>query len=260
MTNNVPNGYLKNMKFVLFDIDGTLIDSGGAGSRALDSAFEELFSIKNAFSTISMAGKTDPQILAEGLSLHGIRIDNGIIPEFYRTYVKHLKNNIDAGKGHVKKGIREALDVISSKNGFTMGLLTGNIEDGARIKLECFGLGSYFGSGAFGSDHEDRNRLLPLAIDRLYRTTGEKVGFSECVVIGDTPRDVECSKPYGALAIAVATGPYPSDALRAADADVVLEDLSDTEGLMSILEDKKSLIRNYKSRENLPSPLFSKEG
>ena len=224
------------MKFVLFDIDGTLIDSGGAGTRALNRAFEEMFNVRDAFKSISMAGKTDPQIISEGLMRHGIDNSNGFVPEFYRAYVRHLKTYIDAGRGHIKKGVREALDAIKSHGGYVTGLLTGNIEEGAKIKLECFGLDSYFSLGAFGSDDEDRNRLLPLAINKLNERAMLRVTFSDCVVIGDTPRDIECSKPYGALAIAVATGPYPFSALEDAGADVVLWDLSDTGGFMSILE------------------------
>lgn len=220
----------------MFDIDGTLIDSGGAGTRAMDSAFEEMFSVRSAFKEIRMDGKTDPQIINEGLELHGIENSSGVVPEFCRTYVRHLKNDISGNRGHVKKGVREVLDALMSRSGYVMGLLTGNIEEGARIKLEYFGLDSYFSLGAFGSDDEDRNRLLPLAINKMFDKTGQRVIFSDCAVIGDTPRDIECSKPYGALAIAVATGSYPFRVLAAAGADVVLEDLSDTDGLINRLE------------------------
>jgi phosphoglycolate phosphatase-like HAD superfamily hydrolase len=225
------------MKLILFDIDGTLIDSGGAGTRAMDTAFEELFSVRSAFKEIRMDGKTDPQIINEGLRLHGVAGPNGAVPEFYSIYLRHLRNNIYGG-GHIKKGVREALDALCSRDNYVMGLLTGNIEEGARIKLERFGLDSYFSLGVFGSDDEDRNRLLPLAIDKLYGKTMQRVAYSDCVVIGDTPRDIECSKPYGALAIAVATGSYPSSVLAEAGADVVLDDLSDTDSLMSILEQR----------------------
>ncbi len=224
------------MKFLLFDIDGTLIDSGGAGIRSLNLAFEEMFSVGNAFETIRMAGKTDPQILREALALHGIESPNGIVPEFYRTYIRHLSEQIGKGKGHVKPGMREALEILKDREEFALGLLTGNIEGGAAIKLGHFGLRSYFVTGAFGSDAEDRNSLLPIAVEKLRSTTSVAVPFTDCVVIGDTPRDVDCARPYGAFSVAVATGPYSSAALSAAGADVVFEDLSDTKGFLSVLQ------------------------
>jgi phosphoglycolate phosphatase len=227
------------MKYILFDIDGTLIDSGGAGTRSLDLAFEEIFAVPDAFRNISMAGKTDMQILKEGLKLHRIdrRIDslNGAGPAFFKTYIIHLRNTIDKKKGQIKPGVEKALEVLKSDNGCTLGLLTGNIEEGAMVKLRAFGLDSYFQTGAFGDDSEDRNELLPVAVDKLYKRTSLKVGFRDCIVIGDTPSDIECSKPYGALAVAVATGPYASGILADAGADVVFEDLSDTDRFISVL-------------------------
>jgi phosphoglycolate phosphatase len=223
------------MKFILFDIDGTLLDSGGAGTRSLNLAFEEIFAVKDAFRSISMAGKTDPQILREGCLLHNIDCSNGYIPEFFRSYTGHLRENIVKSTGHVKPGIREALREIQTQKGYVLGLLTGNIEAGARIKLGCFGLSAYFNVGAFGDDDEDRDRLLPVAVDKLCKQNSVQVSFRDCVVIGDTPRDVSCSKPYGAFSVAVATGPYPAGALIEAGADVVFNDLSDTAALMSVI-------------------------
>jgi len=224
------------MKFILFDIDGTIMDSGGAGTRAMDTAFMELFSVGNAFQTISMAGKTDMQILKEGFELHNVDYSNGVIPEFYRTYIRYLKQNIRDALGHIKPGIREALRELQAQKEFVLGLLTGNIEEGARIKLDFFGLNDYFNVGAFGSDDEDRDRLLPIAVVKLFKRNSLHVCFRDCIVVGDTPRDISCSKPYGAFSVAVATGPYSAAALSKAGADVVLNDLSDTEAFMSILK------------------------
>ena len=223
------------MKFILFDIDGTIMDSGGAGTRAMNSAFMELFSVTDAFRKISMAGKTDFQILKEGCALHNIDCSNGAVPEFYRVYVRHLQENMRSPSGHLKPGINRALQKLHNHEDFILGLLTGNIEEGAMIKLGAFGLDTYFDVGAFGSDDEDRDRLLPIALDKLSRRQSLQLSYEDCIVIGDTPRDVTCSKPYGAFSIAVATGPYSAASLSAAGADIVLDDLSDTNTFMSIL-------------------------
>lgn len=224
------------MKFLLFDIDGTLIDSGGAGCRAMDTAFEELFSIREAFRTINMAGKTDGQIIREGMELHGIDSSNGVVPEFFRSYIRHLKENLGLRSGHVKPGIVDALDSLNGRRGYITGLLTGNIEAGAWLKLDTFGIGSYFEVGAFGSDDNDRNNLLPIAVEKLFARRALRVPYSDCVVIGDTPRDVECAKLHGAAVVGVATGPYTVKTLADAGADAVFADLSDTGRFIGTLE------------------------
>jgi phosphoglycolate phosphatase-like HAD superfamily hydrolase len=228
---------LKMMKLILFDIDGTLIDSGGAGSRSLNLAFKKMFGVDNAFRGIEMAGKTDPQIVREAFLLYGVDSSDGLMPAFFETYTGFLKDCVHNAEGHVKPGIGKILACLASQKGLVLGLLTGNIEEGARIKLERYGLNSYFRTGAFGSDSEDRNKLLPLATAKLYREIAVKVDYRDCVVIGDTPRDIDCSKPYGALAVGVATGTYSAQALADAGADVVFTDLSDTAGLLSLIDE-----------------------
>lgn len=222
------------MRLILFDIDGTLIDSGGAGVRALDLALRELFSIENGFHGISMAGKTDPSIMREGLIKHGLSAD-GNLDLVTESYLRHLKSEIQNNRKTIKPGICETLEKLCTVHGIALGLLTGNIERGARIKLEPFGLNRYFPSGAFGSDDEDRNMLLPVAVSRYQALTSHTIQIEECLVVGDTPRDVECAKIHGAACFAVATGPYSAEALRDAGADYVVEDLSDQNSLLQIL-------------------------
>lgn len=222
------------MRLILFDIDGTLIDSGGAGTRSLNLAFEKVFSIENAFNGISMAGKTDTQIMKEALVKHGISTDGNLSP-IIDAYLRHLREEINNNRKYAKPGVYEILEKLSLIRNVGVGLLTGNIEPGARIKLEPFSLNKYFPAGAFGSDDEDRNRLLPIAIKRFEELYKRKTRADECMVIGDTPRDVHCAKIYGAMCIGVATGPYPSDALIAAGADHVVENLSGHNTLLQFL-------------------------
>lgn len=219
------------MRLVLFDIDGTLIDSGGAGVRSLDLALKDLFFIENGFHGISMAGKTDTQIIKEGIIKHGLSA-NGTIDAVIKAYLNYLRREINNDRKHVKPGIYEALEELKPLQDLGLGLLTGNIEQGARIKLEPFRLNEYFPAGAFGSDDEDRNNLLPIAVKRFEELFQQKIEPDNCIIVGDTPRDVECAHIYGAMCIAVATGPYSYDDLIEAGADYVFQDLSDRNALL----------------------------
>jgi phosphoglycolate phosphatase-like HAD superfamily hydrolase len=216
------------MKFILFDIDGTLMSTGGAGVRALDYAFRDVLGVERAFEGISMAGKTDLLIVKEGLAKHSHSNENGIVPQVLNAYLRHLSREIQNDARHLKPGIQRALDTLQTMPEYTIGLLTGNLEAGARIKLDAFNIYDYFLCGAFGSDNEDRNLLLPVAAQRFREKKQQEIDFRHCIIVGDTPRDVACAKPYGAACIAVATGPYPVETLRQTDADIVMDDLSDT--------------------------------
>lgn len=220
------------MKLILFDIDGTLIDSGEAGTRALNLAFEELFSIHNVFNGISMAGKTDIQIMKEALRIHGLNHQDGSIETLCLCYLKYLSLQINNPARHLKPFIHKTLNLLSKTKDITLGLLTGNIKEGAKIKLSPFGIDRYFSIGAFGDDDENRNRLLPVAVERFRELYKEDIDYRDCIIIGDTPRDVECAKVHGAIAVAVATGHYPYESLLETDADIVLRDIS---GLMPFI-------------------------
>jgi phosphoglycolate phosphatase-like HAD superfamily hydrolase len=223
-------------KLILFDIDGTLIGSGGAGTRALNKSFNEIFSIPDGFKGVSMAGKTDIEIMKEGMRRHRIDPEEGLVKRMVEGYIYHLGKEINNNGRHLKPGIKEIISKLKNVDGFYLGLLTGNLEKGARLKLEPFGINPYFPFGAFGSDDEDRNSLLPIAIKKFFDIYKISLKPEETVVIGDTPRDVACSKPFGAFSVVVATGPYSFEKLQNSGADLVLKDLRCQERLLDHLQ------------------------
>ena len=225
------------LTFVLFDIDGTLVSLDGAGSRSLNRAMEELLQVKDGFRNIDFAGKTDLQIIREALDTLGLADRDDLLHSLLDRYLVYLRAEVSTGRGHVKKGVRELLDALQDL-GIYIGLLTGNAETGARLKLEPFGLNRYFPVGAFGSDSEDRNLLLPIAVQRLQEAGSVSVSYEKCVVIGDTPKDVECAHVHGASAIAITTGTYPLKDLEKTDAELAVADLSHTEKILDWIRRK----------------------
>jgi phosphoglycolate phosphatase-like HAD superfamily hydrolase len=227
------------MRLLLFDIDGTLIDSGGAGSRALEHAFESVLGIRGAVmgvDGVSLAGKTDPQIIREVLTINERPYTERLREALTEAYLERLDSEIANNQKRMMPGVHELLETLAGMGAGPMGLLTGNVEAGARKKLAPFGLNQYFAVGAYGSDHEDRNQLLPAAIARYEAAFGRAVAPAECVVIGDTPRDVECAHAHGARALGVATGPYSVQELKDAGADFTVADLADPAALHYLMK------------------------
>jgi len=225
---------------VLFDIDGTLVLTGRAGLRAMNRACEEVIGRPDALKGITVAGRTDWIILQDALEQHGLRLDDGTLDELRRRYVRHLAEEIQhPGQGvkDVMPGIRALLEELNRRPDIALALLTGNFEEGARIKLEHFDLWKYFRCGAFGGDSADRNDLVPVAIRRA-RECGiaADIDPSQVLVVGDTPHDVACARAAGAIPVAVATGGYTVDQLCATGADHVFKDLSDTRAFLRLLD------------------------
>jgi len=218
--------------FVLFDIDGPLVSLDGAGSRSLNRAMEDFLGIPNGFRDIDFAGKTDFQIIREGLQKFDLLDRDDLLNSLLDRYLAYLSTEVATGRGHVKEGVRELLFNLQDLRGVYLGLLTGNVEAGARLKLEPFGLNRFFPVGAFGDDSEDRNLLLPFAVQRLLDSESISVNYDHCVVIGDTPNDVECAQVHGASCIAVATGTFSPEELEKTTADLVLSDLSNKEQIV----------------------------
>ena len=228
------------MHLVLFDIDGTLVLTGGAGVRAMNRACEDLVRSENAMAGVTFAGRTDWSILDDILRNHGHTLDEIRLEELRTRYVAHLAEEIvlpGRGAKDVMPGIRALLDALAMRPAVHVGLLTGNFVEGARIKLEHFDLWKYFRWGAFGGDAANRNDLVPIAVSRA-REHGVDVDAlrpADVLVVGDTPNDIECALVAGATPVAVATGSYSAGELRAAGAEIVFDDLSDTAAFLELL-------------------------
>ncbi len=272
------------MKLLLFDVDGTLVLTGGAAVRAMDDAFHEVFGIRGAFDHVPMPGRTDGAILkdaftrsipqsavlksgfmarscgptlpphagheavpCEALAATGVHPVDGEIARYKAEYFARFAEEIGKpvpmdpakpGRHRFKgvlPGVREVLHALDGRPDVFLGLLTGNYEQGARIKLEYFDLWRYFRCGAYGDDSLDRHALVPVAIERSRHAGCPPVAPRDVVIIGDTPLDVACARDAGVSCLAVATGGYSVDALRATGAGTVFESLSDTNAVVQAL-------------------------
>lgn len=230
-------------RLVLFDIDGTLLWSDGAGRRAITRALAEVFGDPGP-AEHRFDGKTDPQIVREMMRLAG-RDDADIderMPPLFARYVACLEEELRDPAHHAEPlpGVMELLDALSRRADVALGLLTGNLVEGARAKLHAVGIDpDIFVVGAFGSDHEHRPELPAIAQRRARAILGIEIPGRHVVVIGDTPADVQCGRGIGARAIGVATGRFPVDELMAHGAVAAFDDLSDTAAVVgAILADE----------------------
>ncbi len=216
------------MKLLLFDIDQTLINTGGAGLRALDRACQKLFSLENAMSGISPHGKTDPAIAREILRvrLGAGEAAPGQIETILEAYLFFLKDEVRLSPTYrVLPGILSILDEMVGRKDVVLGLATGNIELGARVKLERGGLNRYFTFGGFGSDSEDRTELVRKAAEKAAYENGGSIQPFDTFVIGDTPLDIDAGKRAGFKTVGVGTGSYSVDQLLASGAMIAVADL-----------------------------------
>ncbi|UCF18544.1 MAG: HAD family hydrolase [Gemmatimonadota bacterium] len=224
---------------VLFDIDGTLLLTDGAGRTAIRAALEAVYGTAGDLEDYTFHGKTDPQIVVElmtGAGLPKAEVRR-LMPEVWPAYLDRLEGELAVrrSEGRIKllPGIVDLLETLSGREDVLLGLLTGNIEEGARRKLEAAGLAAHFKIGAYGSDSEIRSEIARVAEERSRSVCGN--GASAVVVVGDTPEDVRCARAVGGFAMAVATGRHGIEELVAAGADAVFEDFSDTEKVIHCL-------------------------
>jgi len=225
-------------RLLLFDIDGTLVLTGGAGKRAMDRAFEALFGVADAFSEVSMAGRTDRWLAETALARHGIAATPERLDQFRTRYLTLLEAEIGrSGQGRrgVMPGVREVLARIGALERTHLALLTGNYARGARIKLGHFGLWDRFAWGAFGDDHAERNALARAAVAEAAARGIPLADPSHAVVVGDTPFDIHCARAAGARVVAVATGGHTRAELEAHGPDLALDDLRDIDAVVTFI-------------------------
>ena len=218
---------------MLFDIDGTLLHTLGAGIRGMNRAFGRLHGRPDALDGVPIAGRTDRSIVTDGLRRIGVEPERDRIHALRDVYVGELPDELHRTRGStagILPGVERMIDRLELSADTAVGLLTGNFEICAAIKLDHYGLAKRFAFGGYGDDHLDRRDLLPMAIERAHKV-GIDATSSRVVVIGDTPLDVDCAHAHGALAVAVATGNYSIEQLDAAGADIVVNTL-EADGLI----------------------------
>ena len=225
-------------RLILFDIDGTLLTAGGAPRRAFRRALIEHFGTEGDEARTDFSGKTDPQIVYEIMGRAGFDDDRieARIAEFFEHYLAGLERELAREAGHrLHPGAARLVEVLAADPRVLLGLVTGNVERGARLKLERFDLWRFFPVGAFGSDDRDRDRLPQIAIERTVRLTGRAFAGADAVVIGDTPADIRCARAAGALAVAVASGRPTRAELAACEPDVLLDSLTEWPELLAAI-------------------------
>jgi phosphoglycolate phosphatase len=222
------------MRVCLFDIDGTLISTAGAGKAAMDAALLEEFGIEKPIVPGSMSGRTDRGIARDQFLLHGIEDTEENWQRLVTAYVENLPRFLVLRSGKVLPGIQPALEHLSGSE-VAVGLLTGNVPDGARIKLTHYRLFHHFSFGSFGDRHLTRDEIAHEALTITRQRLGETVAGEDILVIGDTPLDVQCARAIGAQVVAVATGVHSRQELADTRPDVLLDDLADPAPLWRML-------------------------
>lgn len=224
-------------RLILFDIDGTLV-TGGPAKDAFRTAMHDAFGTTGDILNHEFSGKTDPQIAREllvGAGLTHRRVDEGL-PRLWRRYLEELGRRLEERPMEVLAGVEALLDALEASGQAALGLVTGNVVDGARLKLGSAGLAHRFPVGGFGSDSEERNELPAIAIERARDHFGTAFEPERVVIVGDTPRDVACGRHGGCRTVAVATGRFALAELRDVGPDHLFADLSETDRVLEVLE------------------------
>lgn len=225
-------------KLLLWDIDGTLITTQRAGRRALTRTLKVIFSIDSDLTFLDMAGRTDPYIIQQIFKQFGLTMTEKATHDFFDAYFVLLAEELKNGTGGAHPGILNVLEMARQRADIAQGLLTGNLEQGAKVKLVPYDLWKFFEFGAYGNDGATRNDLGPQALKRATKLHGVEFAPHNVFVIGDTPHDVACGKAIGAKTIAVATGGATLEELQSCGPTAALADLSDAAAFFRIIDAK----------------------
>jgi phosphoglycolate phosphatase len=226
---------MENKRLLLFDIDGTLISTGGAGVCALKLVIEKRYGVHDDLHDVEIAGRTDSGIAASILKKYGASETNGNVADFLDEYVGFLEQTISTTDGQILPGMSEILNRMKARPDRVLGLLTGNVKRGAELKLQHYGLWDFFEFGAFADDHHDRNQLGEFARTRAQEKHGHDFDSAQIDVIGDTGHDVACGKAFGARTVAIATGSWSREQLAAHKPDFLFDDLANVGEVMRVL-------------------------
>ena len=222
-------------KLLLFDIDGTLIASGGAGEHALRLGIKDRFGLDEDFRGIEIAGRTDSGIARQFFAKHSLPDTPGNTAAFFESYLDHLVRLLPQKEGRLLPGILPLLDTLKARPDMVLALLTGNLARGAKLKLTHYGVWDYFEFGAYADDHHDRNQLGHFARTRAQQRHGTEFPPERIYVLGDTPHDITCARAIGAVAVAIATGQYSHAQLAEHAPDFLFDDLSDVTAVLAAL-------------------------
>src|SRR3954452_12474920 len=222
-------------RLILWDIDSTLVNTGSAGLHALVRATHERFGSDNLHG-VEIAGRTDRAIAHQILEKYGAVVTDENVALFLDRYVALLPEELPRRNGRVLPGIQQLLEGLSQQPDKTLGLLTGNLERGAQLKLGHYDLWHFFPFGAFADDHHDRNALGPCALNRAVAHVGWDFPSEQIDVMGDTGHDIACGKAFGARTIAVATGSWSRERLAAQKPDFLFDDLSAVDQVTATLD------------------------
>ena len=216
------------MRVFLFDVDGTLVDSGRQARPAFAATLVEVFGSAGSIDAYDFSGKTDARIVVDLAVGAGIdeREARAALPRVRELYVERFARSFDPARARVLPGVEALLTALAARGDAALGLLTGNWRAGAKIKLGALGLFDYFPFGSFADDGLDRRELPPVALERARRHTGRELTAADAVIVGDSPLDVDCARAHGIACLAVATGWTSRRALAAEGATWVVDDLS----------------------------------